>query len=183
MKIKHIMLLLIASASVMASCNQMKGNTGNETPSKNMDAEGEDFRLTFLVDQSPETVFRAISNVRAWWTGYHAEQITGNTEKLHDEFTYRAGGGIHYSKHKLVEVIPNRRIVWLTTESDLSFIKKKDEWTGTRMIFDISEKGDKTRLTITHEGLTPDVECYDACAPTWTQYIQEKLLPLIQSGQ
>ncbi|WP_425476370.1 hypothetical protein [Paraflavitalea speifideaquila] len=51
------------------------------------------------------------------------------------------------------------------------------------MIFDITEKGGKTQLVFTHEGLTPEVECYDSCAPAWTQYLQNKLLPLINSGK
>ena len=72
-------------------------------------------------------------------------------------------------------------MVWLITESKLNFLEKKDEWTGTKVIFTISKKGGKTQLTFTHEGLTPEIECYDACAPAWNQYVQNKLLPLIKS--
>ena len=139
------------------------------------------FTLTLLTEQTPEQVFQAIHNIRAWWTGYYAEDITGHAEKLHDEFSYRAGDGVHYSKHQLVEVIPNKKIVWLTTDSNLSFIEKKDEWTGTKIIFDISKQDDKTQLIFTHEGLSPEVECYEACAPVWTAYLENKLLPLINA--
>ena len=71
-------------------------------------------------------------------------------------------------------------VVWLITESVLSFIDNRDEWIGTKVIFDISKKDGKTQLTFTHEGLTPEIECYDSCAPAWTQYVQNKLLPLIE---
>jgi Activator of Hsp90 ATPase homolog 1-like protein len=138
------------------------------------------FTISLLVNQTPEQVFKAVLNVRGWWSGYYSEEFKGGTEKLNDEFSFRAGEGAHYSKQKLVEVIPNKKIVWLVTESKLSFLDKTDEWTGTRVIFDVSIKGNKTQLTFTHEGLTPQIECYDACAPAWTQYIQNKLLPLIQ---
>lgn len=148
---------------------------------ENTQTEMQDFTTTLLVNQTPETVFRAIKNVRGWWTGYHAEEIIGETENLHDEFTFSAAGGAHYSKQKVIEVIPNKKVVWLVTDSRLSYIEKTDEWIGTKIIFDISEKGNKTQLTFTHEGLTPAVECFDSCAPSWTQYVHERLLPLIRN--
>jgi hypothetical protein len=141
-----------------------------------------DFTITLLVSQTPEEVFKAVINVRGWWSGYYSEEFSGATEKLGDEFSFRAGDGAHYSKQRLVEVIPNKKMVWLITEGELSFIEKKDEWIGTKVIFDISKNGDKTLLTFTHEGLTPEIECYDSCAPAWTQYVQNKLLALIKKG-
>jgi len=77
----------------------------------------DNFTVTLLADKTPEEVFKAITNVRKWWSGYYSEQIDGNTEKLHDEFVFRAGDGVHCSKQKLVEVIPNKKIVWLVTDS------------------------------------------------------------------
>ncbi len=138
-----------------------------------------DFTLTLLTDQSPEKVFQAVNNVRDWWSGYYEEKITGDTEKLNDEFTFIAAGGAHFTKHKLVEVIPNKKVVWLITDSNLSFVDTTDEWTGTRVIFDISKKDGKTQLVFTHEGLNPEVECYESYAPAWTQYLEGKLLHLI----
>jgi uncharacterized protein YndB with AHSA1/START domain len=145
--------------------------------------KNENFTTTILVDQSPEEVFTAVSNVRGWWSGLYSEEITGNTADLNEEFTFRAGGGAHYSKQKIVEAIPGKKIVWLVTESELSFLEKKDEWTGTKITFDISKKGDKTMLVFTHVGLIPEAPCYDSCAPAWSQYVERKLLPLISSGR
>jgi uncharacterized protein YndB with AHSA1/START domain len=143
--------------------------------------EKSDFSVTLLSNQSPEEVFQAITDVRAWWSGFYSEEFSGNTEKLHDEFSFLAGDGVHYSKHKLIEVVPNKKVVWLVTESKLDFLEHKTEWTGTEVIFDISRKGDQTQLVFTHKGLNPESECYDACAPAWTQYLEQKLRPMINA--
>lgn len=140
-----------------------------------------DFTITLMVDQSPEEVFNAVNNVRQWWCGFYSEEIRGNTEKLNDEFTFCAGSGGHHSKQKLVEVIPGKKVVWLVTESELRFLKNKSEWTGTKIIFDITKQNSKTQLRFIHEGLTPEIECYDSCSPAWTKYVHEKLMPLITS--
>jgi len=145
--------------------------------------ENQNFTTTLVVDQTPEEVFNAVTNVRGWWSGYYSEDIKGDTEKLNDEFSFRAGDGAHYSKQKLVEVIPNKKVVWLITDSKLDFLEKKDEWTGTKVVFDISTKDNKTQLVFTHNGLIPEIECYNSCAPAWSQYLQNKLLPLITSSK
>lgn len=138
----------------------------------------QDFTTTLLVDQSPMDVFNAVTNVRGWWS----DGIEGDTRHLDDEFIFQVKD-VHYSKQKLTEVIPGKKMVWLITESRLSFIKDKNEWIGTKIIFDISETGNKTKLVFTHEGLVPGVECYDACSPAWTEYVQHSLFQLITTGK
>src|SRR5262245_38790789 len=136
-----------------------------------------DFTTTLAVDQTPEEVFNAVNNVRGWWS----ETVEGGTEKLGDEFIYRHKD-LHYSKQKLIEVVPNKKVVWLVTDSSLSFIKQKDEWTGTKISFEIMEKDGKTQLRFIHLGLTPEVECYKDCYGGWTYYL-ESLLNLITTGK
>lgn len=137
--------------------------------------KNQDFTTTLLVDRPPAEVFTTLLDVRAWWSGLFDESFEGSSEKVGEEFRFRAGGGAHYTKQKLVELLPNKRVVWLVTESNLSFVDKTDEWTGTKIGFELAEEGNKTKIVFTHQGLVPSFECYEACAPAWTQYIQERL--------
>jgi hypothetical protein len=147
--------------------------------SHRLDKQSEDFKLALLTERTPQEVYKAILNVRAWWTGYHNEEFTGSTENLGDVFSFSAADGIHKSTQKIVELIPNKKIVWLVTDSSLSFLERTDEWIGTKIIFEITRQGNKTQLVFTHEGLTPEIECYNSCAPSWTAYLTKKLLLLI----
>ena len=138
----------------------------------------QDFTTIILVDQSRREVFDAINNTRAWWQG----EIEGNTDKLNDEFSYRSGD-VHYSKQKITEFIPAKKVVWLVTDSQLNFVEHKTEWTGTEIIFEISEVNSKTQLRFTHRGLAPAIECYGGCSRGWTRLIQESLFNLITTGK
>jgi hypothetical protein len=101
---------------------------------------------------------------------------------LNDEFVIHHPNQ-HYSKQKLVEVIPNKKIVWLVTDSTLYWLQKdKHEWTNTKMIFEITTTGDKTVLNFTHEGLIPEMECYAMCEKGWTMIIKSWLFHFITNG-
>jgi hypothetical protein len=138
----------------------------------------QNYTTTFTVDQTPQQVFAAINNVRGWWAG----DIAGSTSKLGDEFTYRFKE-FHYSKHKITELIPDKKVVWLVLEASLNFVKEKTEWNGTEITFEIAKKGDKTEVRFTHAGLVPDIECYDACSDAWGGYINGSLRDLIATGK
>lgn len=137
-----------------------------------------DFTTSILVDQSQEEAFNAINNPRGWWS----EDIEGNTEKLNDEFTYQYED-VHYAQIKLTEVVPNEKVVWFVKYNYFKFTKDRSEWTGTKVVFEISKKDNKTLIRFTHVGLVPEFECFQICQNAWTQYVQESLYNLITTGK
>jgi len=136
------------------------------------------FTTTLLVDETPEEVYNAVNNVRGWWS----QEIEGDTDKLNAEFIYHYKD-VHISKMKITEFVPGKRITWLVMENYFNFTNDKNEWKGNKIIFEINQKGNKTELQFTQEGLVPAYECYDVCHDAWTNYIQKSLRSLITTGK
>lgn len=130
------------------------------------------------MDATPREAFDCINSVTKWWT----ENLEGNSENVSDEFTVQFGD-VHYSKQKLVEVIPDKKVVWLVTDSKLNFVNDKQEWTNTCITFEISSNNGKTEVQFTHLGLAPNVECYDACSSAWSEYVGGSLFDLMTKGK
>lgn len=136
-----------------------------------------DFKASLTVSQTPQEVFNAVTNVRGWWS----EKLEGESGKEGDEFVYRHGD-MHYGRHRLTEVIPGKKMVWLTTDSSINFVDDKTEWNGTTVVFDIKEDNGHTILEFTHQGLVPELACFEACTGGWRYYV-ESLRALIVDGK
>jgi hypothetical protein len=135
------------------------------------------YTATISVDQSPKEAVDAIRNVRGWWS----EEIEGTIVKVGDEFKYHYQN-LHTCTMKFVELVPGKRVAWLVTDNHFSFTEDKTEWKGTKVVFDIAKKGDKTEIHFTHEGLVPSYECYNVCSDAWGSYIRGSLKNLIKTG-
>jgi uncharacterized protein YndB with AHSA1/START domain len=142
------------------------------------DMKKQDFTTSFTVDQSPEEVFKAVNNVRGWWSG----EVNGDTGRLGAEFTYHYKD-MHKTTQKVTEFVPGKKVVWHVTDAELSFVKDKTEWTGTDSVFEIARKDVKTELRFTHLGLVPEFECYGGCSGAWGSLVEGNLRNLIATGK
>ena len=138
--------------------------------------ENKKYTATIEVAKFPNDVFNHIINdVSKYWP----EEIEGECTKLNDEFIFKSGDS-HYSKNKVIEFVPNRKVVWLVTES----LRKTDnfEWTGTKMIFELTPKGENTQLKFTYDGFVLENE-YERLVQICDMVIKEKLYNLLTNGK
>lgn len=133
---------------------------------------GKDFEYRFHSKKPSNEIFQFLQNVQNWWSGLFGEVISGKSNQIGDEFSFSAGDGVHFSKQKLIELNPDKELVWLVTDSNLSFLNNTHEWENTKIKFNLEAVDGGTQVTFTHEGLIPKIECYKNCAGAWTQYME-----------
>jgi hypothetical protein len=140
-------------------------------------SSSENYTTTIIVDKDIYHAFNSIQNFRAWWS----EEIQGKTDLLNETFFYHYKD-VHLCKIKLIEMVADKKLVYQVIDNAFSFTKDKTEWIHTKLIFDLSSEGNKTKIVFTHEGLVPEYECYKVCNDAWTSYIQGSLKTYIETG-
>ncbi len=143
-----------------------------------MEATG--FSNSITVTLSPQEVYDKIFELDKWWT----KDIKFPGAEKNDEFVIRHSGDTHFSHQRLIESIPGEKIVWLITESQLGWLENdKEEWTNTKLFFEISGEDGKTIINFTHEGLAPTMECYERCVEGWDLVIGQHLFKYLETGE
>lgn len=140
--------------------------------------EAKNFSSTITANISANEAIKKISMVPAWW----GVGFSGSSEKQNDHFVIKMGPEAYFNC-TVTELIPAKKVVWAVDECYMPWYNDKQEWTDTRMIFELSEHDGKTTLTFTHEGITPEVECYKDCAPGWTHWITRSLYSYFTTGK
>ena len=97
--------------------------------------------------------------------------------KLND--TFKVSFGETFVDFKVIDMIPNSKVVWKVIDCYLHWINDKYEWKNTEIDFEISPTKGGTQMTMTHVGLEPGIECYDNCREGWDFYAGGSLVKLI----
>jgi len=134
------------------------------------------YQTGFAVNKQPQHIVDCICNVAGWWARY----VEGNSTTIDDIFTVRFGKTS--GTFKVTELQPLKKMRWLVTNSYLPLFKNISQWNGTELLWEISNDNIISRLTMTHIGLTPEIECYADCKKGWHFYINESLFKLITKG-
>ena len=133
------------------------------------------YTVAIEIEKSSNDVFDHLIDLKNWWP----EDFAGENIKLDSEFVFTTGDS-HYSKNKVVEFVPDEKVVWLTIEG----VRKTDnfEWTGTKMIFELTPKCDNTILKFTYDGVVFEDE-YDRLVQICDMTIKEMFYNFITYGK
>jgi len=137
----------------------------------------EDYHLSILVNSPVRETFNGINQVSEWWT----KNVEGRSEKLNDLFTVHFGET--FITLKIIEFVPDRKVVWQVVDCYKHWLKNKKEWKDTVINWEISAKKNGTQIEFTHIGLVPGVECYDGCENAWNSYLKGSLFNLLTKGK
>lgn len=138
---------------------------------------GQDYSASITTNLTAAETAMRINRVADWWTS----SFTGASEKVGDTFSVRWGET--FVDFTVVEFVHAKKIVWRVTDCNLPFVEDKKEWKNTEVVFDISSEAGATTVTMTHSGLEPSVECYEACSQGWNFFITESLRQLLTENQ
>lgn len=125
-----------------------------------------DFTTTFTAPVTPTEAFAAAARPQAWWN----EMIEGTCDRIGETFTFDVPG-LHHSRFEVVDAEPGQLLAWKVIpsaeETDL------DEWLGSIVVFDFAPDPEGTRVTFTHRGLQPQLECHEVCSTAWIYHLKE----------
>lgn len=140
----------------------------------------ESYNSVTVIKAEPELVYQALTAyVPKWWS----ELFEGSSDTPGATFTVRFGESIY--KVFTVEALQlNTRVVWSVIDSviDIPELENKSEWIGTSIEWDIKSEQHATVLTLSHIGLTPQIECYEICRAGWGQFLAS-LKAFAETGQ
>ena len=134
---------------------------------------GESCVSTRTVTASPDAVLTALrttESVTGWWGPATGSAEAGGTF----EVSFLNGRQVIRMD---VEPTSHRRVVWSVDSAPLT-----PDWAGTTIVFEVEEAGDGSTIRFRHQGLTPELECYDMCHEGWTHYIAS-LACYVETGQ
>jgi hypothetical protein len=140
--------------------------------------ENKYFNRDISIEKNACDVINKISRIPDWW----GITFSGNSENENDKFIVKMGGDSFFN-FTVAELVPDKKIVWLVTDCNMPWYSDKKEWQNTKVIFDLFENNGVTTLKFTHEGLTPDIECYKDCEPGWTHWITRSLFSYLTTGK
>ena len=138
------------------------------------------YTASIMASASKEEAYIAITeHMSDWWTS-----MSGKFLSIGDQAKTDFGGKSYWSFEATTLDKPER--IELTCH-DANHIHEglsdniRTEWLGTKLIFEIAEEDRKTRIEFTHEGLVPELECFEVCKAGWDHFFLESLKSYLEA--
>lgn len=127
----------------------------------------DDFTAELSLAATPPQVlalFTSPAGISRWWGPTEGDGALGG--QLVTSF-----GEHGVNAMRVLEAGP-ARVLWESITADgTNPTGHTREWLGTTMEFDIQAEGSGTRLGFRHAGLTPQLECWEACNSAWIYFM------------
>ena len=124
-----------------------------------------------IKSSSPNDSYKALTTVEglaAWWTS----DTQGETE-VGGVLRFRFGSGGF--DMKVLALDPVRRVLWQVVDGP-------EEWIGTKISFDLEQRGDWTIILFKHQGWQQPVEFMHHCSTKWAVFLLS-LKSLLETGK
>ncbi len=134
-----------------------------------------DYTAEIEVPVSAGTAAAAIwDDLEIWWSlrvDRAKDAFTVRFHNSHASFTREPGGS-------------DTDFNWICTDANMIIegVHDSAEWVGTRLIWQITDTSDGSRVRFTHEGLNETLECIDACTGGWQKYFEHSLKEHLSGG-
>lgn len=135
------------------------------------------------VQSSPSAAFDAVTKgVAHWWT--RPDQPLANIGDR-AKFTFRPG--VSYWTFELTSAEEPAHVEWTCVDAlHIHEGQPKEietEWLNTKVLWQITEQEGGSRIEMLHQGLTPNLLCYDVCEAGWDMFFLGSLKQYLDTGQ
>jgi len=151
----------------------------------------QNFHCSIVVPATAREAFEKIGRVWDWWAinfkgcakGFQGSMGAPEAGSLQGQAFTVHFARTTWSRMEIVEVVPDQFILWKVADCYLPIFKDPYLWKNNFIAWNISPEGDSTRITMTHIGLIPGMECYKDCSKGWSFYVGESLYKLLTEGR
>lgn len=141
-----------------------------------MTTKATDYRASITVAASKADAFHAVTKqMDQWWT----TTTEGDLDQVGDKTTVRFLPDFGFWTFEAALVKSGERLEMLCVDAHHKVEGQPEEidreWLGTTIIWDFSSVDGKTEVTMTHDGLTPELNCWDICLDGWDHFFKNSL--------
>ncbi len=141
------------------------------------------YQQKITVYASPSQVYEALTTgYDHWWTTTKGKSFINEGDRI--KFTFAPN--VSYWTMQAKTLTPNKRVELECVDANHIMVDKPNsssiEWLGTTMIWNIEPDGDRTNIHFVHNGLTPELHCYEVCEAGWDMFFVASLKAYLDTG-
>lgn len=143
----------------------------------------QDYTKSIDVQANPSAAFNAVTEgVAHWWTRPD-QPLTDIGDRA--KFTFPPG--VSYWTFELTGMQKPTQVEWTCVDAlhvhEGQPKQIETEWLNTKVLWHIAESGPGSRIEMQHQGLTPELLCYDVCEAGWDMFFLGSLKQYLDTGQ